>query len=218
MIFKSLASLLFPSRCIGCESWLDVPEQICPACYGALNFLKTPAHLPKLSKQYFDAAYSAVAYEGELLQWVARFKYHQQFYVGRELASLLIQAPVDFQKYDFFVPVPLHWRRQFRRGFNHSHFLAHSLGKKTCKPVATFLKRIRFTPAQAKLTSEERLKNIQGAFALNAFAIRAKNIREKSILLIDDVLTTGATVNACAKVLHQAGAKHIDILTVARAL
>lgn len=213
MIFKSLASLLFPSRCIGCETWLDVPEQICASCYGALNFLKTPAHLPKLSKQYFAAAYSAVAYEGELLQWVARFKYHQQFYVGRELVSLLIQAPVDFKKYDFFVPVPLHWHRQIKRGFNHSHFLAHSLGKKFYKPVSPLLKRTRSTPAQAKLTSEARLKNVRDAFAL-----RSKNVEEKSILLIDDVLTTGATVNECAKVLHQAGAKHIDILTVARAL
>lgn len=217
MIFKSLSSLLFPPRCLDCDGWLGPSWDgvaFCSPCYDHLHFLKTPAHLPKLKKQYFNEAHSVLAYEGKVLDWVHQFKYHRQFYVGKELGFLLAQFPLSWGDYDALVPVPLHWWRQLRRGFNPSSFLATRLSRHIQKPVLSCLKRIHPTPPQAKLSQEERLKNISGAFA----TLTPRKNPAKHILLIDDVLTTGATVNECAKVLSKAGAQRIDVLTVARPL
>lgn len=206
----SLLSLLFPPRCIGCEAW---GKTLCEECRAQLNFLKTPAHLPHLNKKYFGAAHSALAYEGRVHDWIHQYKYRRRWEVGRELAALLQEAPLDWKNVEALVPVPLHWRRLLGRGFNPSHFLAHALGKKIEKPVLHLLQRKKPTPQQTKLSQEARLKNVAGAFQ-----IRRKVPPKQRLLIIDDVLTTGATVNECAKILIGAGAAHVDVLTLARAL
>lgn len=210
MIFKFFSALIFPPRCIGCEAW---GQTLCHNCRAQLNFLKTPAHLPYLKKKYFGEAYSALAYEGKVHDWVHQYKYRRRWEVGRELAALLLKTPLDWKNVDALVPVPLHWRRLLRRGFNPSHFLAQALGKKVGKPVRHLLQRKKATPQQTKLSREARLQNVAGAFK-----IFRKTFSQQRLLLIDDVLTTGATVNECARILTGAGAAHVDVLTLARAL
>lgn len=210
MNFGWITDIVFPPRCIGCDRW---GVMLCGACRSSLRFLRTAAHLPRLDKQYFGEAYSALAYEGLAADWIHQFKYSRKFFVGRQLAALLAETPVPWGDYDFLVPVPLHWRRQWRRGFNPSRLLAHQLGKKRAKPVGDFLKRVRGTPQQTRLSLEARLKNTAGAFAARKpFSAKSR------LLLIDDVLTTGSTVNECARVLKKGGAGRVDVLTLARTL
>lgn len=217
MVLQSLATLIFPPRCIGCDCWQTAGALgLCANCFSRLNFLSTPAHLPHLKPCYVDVAYSTLAYEGKVLQWIHQFKYHRQFYLGKALAHLMASMVCEWDDFDYLVPTPLHWWRRLRRGFNPSHLLAYCLGQKLNKAVLACLAKSRRTPPQMKLSRTERLKNVQGSFALSSRV--QTQIAKKTLLLIDDVLTTGATVNECAKVLRQAGAKRIAVLTLARTL
>src|SRR5262249_37441191 len=128
------------------------------------------------------------------------------------LARLLDRA-VPARDYDAIVPVPLHWRRRWHRGFNQAEALAHELGRRRGIPVLRALSRRRATVNQAGLTSAARRRNIAGAFLVRDKA----RIEGKKILLIDDVMTTGATASACARALMQAGAESVSLATVARA-
>lgn len=218
MIFKSLASLVYPSRCIGCDAWFKEDEEpsVCPACLDKLHFLKTPAFLPDLKVKYFDEAFSCLAYEGLTLEWIHQFKYGRKFYLVKSLGHFLHRQNLDWDQYDFLMFVPLHWWRLMRRGFNPSHFLAFELKKRIKKLIFTCLKRASLRPPQTKLSKEERLKNVQGSFSLSKKFL--PKIKAKKFLLMDDVLTTGATVNECARVLKKAKAAKVDVLTVARTL
>lgn len=129
--------------------------------------------------------------------------------LARYLASAL---PVD-DHYDAIVPVPLHWKRRWRRGFNQSELLAKELSRRRRMPVVKALRRVRPTANQAGLTSAARRRNIAGAFQAKPGA----NLRGKRVLLIDDVFTTGATASACAAALKRAGAASVSLLTLARA-
>ncbi|MBY9066393.1 ComF family protein [Hyphomonas sp. WL0036] len=116
---------------------------------------------------------------------------------------------------DLIVPVPLHYTRLIKRGFNQSAWLAQAVGKGTGRRVCVdALKRTRRTPSQAGLSNRARRRNVTGAFDVRAS--RHKLVEGKRILLIDDVLTTGATLNACVRALKRAGARQIDVLVLAR--
>ena len=219
MIFKSLTPLIFPSRCLGCDAWLDHLDNtllICPACIARLHFINTPAFLPQLKKRHFEETFSCLAYEGLALDWIHQYKFHHKLYLVPSLAALLSGMRLEWKNYDAFVYAPLHWWRQMRRGFNPSHLLAHALGKKIGTPVLHCLKKSRATAPQTKLTQKERLENVRNAFSFRTR--QAKNIADKKLLLIDDVLTTGATMNECAKVLKKSGAGRVDVLTLARTI
>ena len=128
-----------------------------------------------------------------------------------ELSAPLLLAE-KFDYIDYIVPVPLHYRRFFKRGYNQSEVIASMLAKQLNKPYKNLLKRTRSTQRQATLSREERLKNLQGAFAVK----KPAHVSGKKILLVDDVLTTGATLHACAEALQQAGSAEILVFTLAR--
>ncbi|MFN4023266.1 MAG: ComF family protein [Hyphomonas sp.] len=116
---------------------------------------------------------------------------------------------------DLIVPVPLHYTRLVSRGFNQSAWLAQAIGKAGGRPVSVdALKRTRRTPSQAGLSTRRRRRNVSGAFAVRHRAL--KQIQGAQVLLVDDVLTTGATLNACVRALKRAGARQIDVLVLAR--
>jgi ComF family protein len=122
---------------------------------------------------------------------------------------LLAQALPRDEAFDAAVPVPLYWRRRLQRGFNQAELLARGLSRRTGIPVVRALSRLRPTPAQAGLSNSARRQNVSQAF-------RARGVQGKRILLIDDVMTTGATAASCAAALKQAGARRVSLLTVAR--
>jgi ComF family protein len=157
----------------------------------------------------FDAAYSFGAYEGVLRELIHLYKYGKVRTLARPLSGLLAQALPRDEAFDAAVPVPLYWRRRLQRGFNQAELLARGLSRRTGVPVVRALGRLRPTPAQAGLSNSARRQNVSQAF-------RARGVQGKRILLIDDVMTTGATAASCAAALKQAGARRVSLLTVAR--
>lgn len=173
-------------------------EGVCAAC--------------RLAKRGYDRAACFGFYEGSLRRLIHLFKYSGMTPLARPLADLLLRAlPVD-ATFDAVVPVPLYWRKRWQRGFNQAELLARRVAKKRRIPMVSVLRRSRATSVQAGLTSAGRRANVAGAFALRGNA----DVAGKRFLLIDDVMTTGATVGACAAVLKRAGAKSVTVLTLAR--
>ncbi len=161
----------------------------------------------------FDAAYSFGSYEGVLRELIHLYKYGRIRTLARPLCDFLSAALPRDERFDAVTPVPLHWRRQWQRGFNQSELLARGIARRTGIPMVKALKRVRATPAQASLSKTDRRRNVATAFRQRR---RARVLRAKRILLIDDVMTTGATAAACALVLKRAGAARVALLTVAR--
>ena len=160
----------------------------------------------------FDAAYSFGFYEDALRELIHLFKYGRVQTLASPLGRLLAQAlPLD-QSFDVIVPMPLHWRKRWQRGFNQSELLAREIGRRTHLPVRMALRRVHYTQAQAGLTNAKRRENVSGAFRA-----RKSSLGGQRILLIDDVMTTGATAASSARALKRAGAKHVTLLTLARA-
>ncbi len=122
---------------------------------------------------------------------------------GRAMA-LLIRTDPTLKHADIMTPVPLFWWKRLRRGYNQAALLSKIIGQETGIPVKDLLKRVKNTKTQTRLSESEREKNV-----LNAFTVQMNNIKDQSVLLIDDVLTTGATLNECARVLKQAGAAEV---------
>jgi ComF family protein len=160
----------------------------------------------------FDAAYCFGAYEGVLRDLIHLFKYGRVRTLDRPLGDLMASAlPLD-ERFDAVAPIPMHWRRQWRRGFNQSELLARTLSRRSAIPLVKALRRAQSTPAQAGLSNTARRRNVTGAFVCRL----PDAVAGKRVLLIDDVLTTGSTAAACAAALKRAGAARVALLTVAR--
>ena len=148
---------------------------------------------------------------------ILRFKYGGEHYLRRPLGHWLVEslrsdARLLRQPADALVPVPLHRRRERERGFNQAEASCRVVGKSTGLPVWRALRRARPTPPQARLTREERRRNLRGAFV----PAPRRPVTGAHLLLLDDVYTTGSTVHECARVLRQAGAASVHVLTVTR--
>ncbi len=160
----------------------------------------------------FDAAYCFGAYEGTLRELIHLFKYGGMKPLGRTLGSYLASALPRDQQFDLVVPMPLHWRRQWQRGFNQSELLARTMARRCGARSENAVRRTRSTAAQAGLSNARRRKNVAGAFRVK----KPSKVEGRRVLLIDDVMTTGASANACALALKRAGAKSVTLLALAR--
>jgi ComF family protein len=166
--------------------------------------------LCRLGLQGFDAVYSYGSYEGTLRKLVHLFKYSGMRPLAAPFGEFLRRAlPLD-QRFDLIVPMPLHWFKRWQRGFNQADLLAREIARKWQVPVREVVQRRRATSPQAGLTNAKRRANVQGAFRAHR---RLDGLR---VLLVDDVLTTGATASACARALKRAGAAHVSLLALAR--
>jgi ComF family protein len=160
----------------------------------------------------FDYAACFGFHEGTLRTLIHLFKYSGMKPLAGPLGALLNRVLPPELEFDAVVPVPLHWRKKWSRGFNQSELLARQVGRQRRIPVLNALRRRRNTATQAGLANAGRRRNVAGAFMERS----AGALRGKRILLIDDVMTTGATANACASVLKRCGAKSVSLLTLAR--
>jgi ComF family protein len=165
----------------------------------------------------FETARAAVIAEGITLDVIHRYKYQEAIWFEPFLANLLIQAAVPTLlpgEWQLLVPVPLHPVRHRERGFNQAERLARRLSKASGIPVAPpLLERVEFTPTQTRLSREQRAKNVNEAFQPK----RNARLRGESCVIIDDVLTTGATTNAVAHALKKLGAGNLIVWSTARA-
>jgi len=229
-------SLFFPAECRICDTPLTRFSRV-PVCHDCLNkpqpleadFFCAACNAPfqnsfpldangicalcRSGLLGFDHASSFGFYEGALRDLIHLFKYSGMRPLAPRLSALLDRAlPID-SRYDFIVPVPLHWRRRWRRGFNQSELLARGVAKHRRIPLLNAVRRSKATADQAALTRAGRRRNVVGAFQTR----KGIEIRGKRILLVDDVFTTGATASACALALKKAGAVSVTLLTLARA-
>ena len=163
----------------------------------------------------FDAAYCFGSYEGVLRELIHLYKYGRIQTLARPLGALLAAALPRDVRFDVVTPVPLHWRRQWQRGFNQSELLARTVARRCAIPVIRALRRVLPTVAQAGLSNTGRRQNVAAAFR-HRHAPWVGTVEGKRILLIDDVMTTGSTAAACALALKRAGAVRVSLLTVAR--
>jgi len=231
----ALFSLVFPSDCRICGGVLSTLSRL-PVCADCLkrpeplsaNFFCVICRTPfqnafpldaegrcgicRHGLSGFDAAYCFGAYEGVLRDLIHLYKYGRVRTLARPLGDLMASALPRDERFDGIAPIPLHWRRQWQRGFNQSMLLARSLSARTAIPVIDALRRAHSTATQAGLSNTARRHNVSGAFHCR----RPDAVAGKRILLIDDVMTTGSTAAACAVALKRAGAKRVALLTLAR--
>ncbi len=232
---QAFFALIFPDECRLCGTPLKEISRspVCPDClrepapldaeYFCVN-CRTPyrnAHpldeegrcgLCRLGVNGYDAAYSYGAYEDKLRELLHLFKYRGIFTLARPLAELMLRAFPRDERFDLIVPMPMHWLRRWRRGFNQSALLSKVIGRHLGIPVVGAVRRQRSTPPQAGLSNSQRRQNVSGAFS----AAREGKLEGKRILLVDDVLTTGATASACSRVLKGAGVDYVAVLALAR--
>jgi ComF family protein len=180
------------------NAWPLDEQGVCAACRSGLRG--------------FDHAASFGMYEGALRSLIHLYKYSGMRPLARPLAQFLEKAISIDEPFDAVVAVPLYWRKKWDRGFNQAELLARHVAKRRGIPLLNALRRKRATNTQAGLASAGRRRNVAGAFVLRA----RQDLAGKKILLIDDVMTTGATAGACASVLKRGGAKSISLLTLAR--
>ena len=231
LLLNGLSDLIFPFSCTVCHKGLEVSmgrRYLCAECIGKIRLIKenvcsrcgkesaiSPCRSCKEKKQIFRKARSAGIYEGVLKECIHLFKYSKKTYLARPLGKLLIDLiyyEQDLSKAELLVPVPLDRRRYRERGFNQAQLLAAIISKKTGIPISRSLYRTGDAPSQTQLSRQERIVNVKGLFK----AVRNNGVTGKSILLIDDVFTTGSTANECARVLLIAGAQEVNVLTIAR--
>jgi ComF family protein len=164
----------------------------------------------------FSRTVCACRAQGVARDCILRFKYNREMYFGPHLVNWLLGAAqrwIDWGEIDAIVPVPLHPRKQRQREFNQAEYLAAALGRAVGVPVLKGkVRRIKDTGTQTKLGAEARARNLRGAFAVRDEAI----FKGKRLVLLDDVFTTGATMDSCAKTMKSAGAREVVALAVAR--
>ncbi len=234
---ERLFQFLLPPQCICCEKFLPEGQWgICANCLSGIHWMEPPycsvCGMPFISrevgthlcgacltqKKYFTKARALGFYEGSLQEAIHRWKYEGKTYLTPFLGKWMAEGlsrhwEVDL--FDLLAPVPLHKQRLRERGFNQALLLVKELSRRTGIPyLKRVLRKRRSTIPQANLSGEEREKEVRGVF----FVTAREKVKGKSILLVDDVYTTGATVRECSKALIAAGAERVDVFTLAHAV
>ena len=212
-ILTYLQQLFFPSFCSYCREFLSQDTILCVGCLGRIKPIVT--YPLQITKNYEVPVFSIGSYK-EPLRSLIRAKHYRHQKTSHELGKLLWDMTnLKHQKFDIIVPIPLHWTRYAWRWFNQSEEIAKVLSQESNKPIVKLLTRTKKTRFQMGLSRQERIQNIQDVFSLSLDAQLYKN---KHILLIDDVLTTGATLKAAVKVLRKQSPASISIAVVARVI
>ncbi|MEN8134823.1 MAG: ComF family protein [Thermodesulfobacteriota bacterium] len=234
-IISSVTELLFPASCLACG---QPPEQfgkimLCRSCLAEVRLIDRPLckccgrpfheatgdeHLCGLCLKdhyHFDMARALVQYRPPITTIISRFKYHGQTTSLKSFQAIQQQLPglTDLNQPDLIIPIPLHLKRLRQRGFNQALLLARALYPNHQQLIDfRVLERHRFTEPQTGLSGKIRRKNLKNAFRVKDEEV----VKGKRVLLVDDVFTTGTTVNECAKVLKKAGSQEVQVLTIAR--
>ena len=233
-IWAGMLGLVYPPTCPGCAAATAEPHALCPACWSGMRFIErpfcgrlgTPFAIdlgvgPLLSPRaiadppVFGRARAVALYDGVARDLVHRLKYGDRLDLAAGMARMMASAGSELiAEADCLVPVPLHWSRLWRRRFNQAALLARGIGRIGGLPCETSgLARVKATRPQVGLSRPARAENLQGAFRVPAAA--RPRLQGRRVLLVDDVMTTGATANAAARVLLRAGARSVDVLAFA---
>jgi ComF family protein len=225
--------IALPTLCVACREPVD-GEGVCASCWAKLSFIEPP-YCPRLGIPFvydpgpdllsmeaianppaYARARAAVRYDDVARTLVHSLKYQDRTDLAPAMGSWMARAGRELlEEADALIPVPLHWRRGWSRRYNQSGALAQVIARQTgVKVAADALRRVRPTQQQIGLSRSQRATNVQGAFKVAAE--RAAEIHGRRLILVDDVLTSGATTDACARALLRAKAASVDVLVFAR--
>ncbi len=232
--FSALGTLCFPPHCAACRAATEPGIHLCADCAKTARRIEAP-FCQRCSQQFdgaitqeftcsncagrdlrFECAVAPFLSRGVVRDFIHAFKYEHQFHLRHPLAGWLAEALDDpriaSRPFDAFVPVPLHHIRFREREFNQAAELAALVSRRCGIPAWNALKRTRYTSTQTKLDRAERMENLRGAFRVRHNA----RVKDRHLVLVDDVFTTGSTVEECSRVLLHAGASSVRVITVAR--
>ena len=237
--FTGFCDLVYPHTCLLCKKFIQSADKKIPVCSNCQQTIikNKPPFCGRCSRYlgsdneqleckecrrhtpFFDGAWCACLYNDALRKLIHLFKYGEktslQYFFLQRIFSFLKEYNFDIKDYEIAMPIPLHKTRMRERGFNQAQLLAQKIARELNIPLSTGnLQRIRNTKNQARLTQKERWTNIKGAFTITD----SFELFDKSVLLVDDLLTTGATASEAARILKMAGAKKVGILAVAIAV
>jgi ComF family protein len=238
-LFRHILDIVFPTSCSFCSNpigdstipyfctacWADfapIQGPVCPHCGRPFDspesLTNSPDHVCLACRREpprYDQALSIGYFEGSLREAVHQFKYRPCRSLGRPLGEWMAANVRMVTAIDVVMPVPLHKKRLRERGFNQALLLAHRMSEAHRLPYCCDnLYRVRPTRPQVELTGAERVRNVAGAFALR----QPEEVRDRTVVLVDDVFTSGATMNECARVLKDVGAARVIAFTLARAV
>jgi len=230
---KLALDIALPTLCVACREPVD-GEGVCASCWAKLSFIEPPC-CPRLGIPFvydpgpellsmeaianppaYQRARAAVRYDEVARTLVHALKYQDRTDLAPAMGRWMARAGRELlDGADTLIPVPLHWRRAWRRRYNQSGVLARIISRQSGVPLnGNLLQRVRPTEQQVGLSRPQRAGNVQGAFQVSAEG--QSDVRGRRIILIDDVLTSGATVDACARALLRAKAAQVDVLVFAR--
>ena len=227
-------NVLLPPQCLSCHTVVDTPGRLCPDCWERVEFIAPPfcrcCGFPfeyddgddalcgacARARPPFERARAVMRYDEDSRNLILGFKHGDRTHGAPAYGAWMARAGAELLRdADLIVPVPLHWTRLLRRRFNQSALLAHAIGSLTAVEVAPdLLVRRRRTASQGFLSASARRRNVRGAFAINSR--RRRLVGDARVVLVDDVLTSGATAEACTGALLRAGARSVDLLVLAR--
>lgn len=219
-VADGVLAALFAPTCLSCAGVLETPTSspVCAHCWRRVVRFPVGADLGQ-GLTAVSAVAAAGPFDAVLRDIIHGLKFQGRRSLAGRMGPMLREAGAALlADADAVVPVPLHPLRQWRRGYNQATLLAETLGR----PVWQVLKRTRATPPQSRLDAETRRRNVRRAFAAGGWwpgsaAAARRRLHGRVVILVDDVLTTGATLDACARVLREAGARDVRAITAARA-
>lgn len=239
--WSGLLDLIYPGVCHGCGDGVAGNRSLCSACSGELPSLRSPfcttcgeEYQGRIEGRFecpncrdldfaFEFARPALPNHPVLLEMIHQLKYGRKVELAGELGRLAARAFREDSRLAAalnggwpLVPVPLHRRRKLWRHFNQAEEIARALGRATGLPLCPALERIRATGSQVRLTRAQRLSNLRGAFGLSRTGAAFAAGRPPGAVVVDDVFTTGATTDECARVLRRAGVQKVVVVTVMR--
>lgn len=232
-IYTTLFNFVFPPKCPSCFKLVDDLGLLCHSCWVKMDFISNPScercdnpfayefneelcYYCKDDPPKFSRAVAVVKYDDFSDSLIHSFKYSDKIELAYPISQLMIKRlKASKLEYDILACVPIHNSKLKKRGYNQSAVLAKNISNKMNKKfIPNLLLKVKETDSQSGLTKEDRIKNVKGSFAINK---KYKDqVFRKTVLLIDDVITTGATVNECCKNLRKAGAKKVVVLTFAK--
>lgn len=215
MFFESIINYVYPNLCGICGKRIIYNRFTCEICTSILKCYKERKFKSYDENIYYDYMLNLFEYRGIIKKQICKFKFNNEKYIGKTFSKILSKRILELNlNFDIIIPVPISKNRYKERGYNQSKILALQLVKDFKKRYYNnVLVKVKDNKRQSKLNLEARQSNVVGVYKIKNINL----IKNKTILLIDDICTTGATVNECAKVLKLSGAKSVMVATIAYA-
>lgn len=214
--FDMLFMLIAPPYCMQCKKFLSQRDVFCTECITSIK--RIVSHELKVTDSLSVKVFAIGPYTDPLKQLILAKSWSNSV-ASRQLGQLMWHMTyIKNVPFDVIVPIPLHWMRYAWRGYNQADLMAYQLAKYSAKPVMQMLARVRYAPFQSAVTPDKRVENVKGVFELRLAEECRSELKGKHLLLVDDLLTSGATIRAAAKELNKLKPASITVIVAARAV